>query len=78
MTKTFFAAHDDLSIYAIADSPENAIAKARDDARDDSAHFQTAICPAALAQHILENGWNGHRNSFDVISGIIVDTTNDA
>lgn len=78
MTKTMYAAYDDLSIYAIAESPEAAIEKARDDARDDAAMFQTAICPAGLADRINQHGWSGWANSFDVVNGIIVDTTDDA
>ena len=76
MTK--FAAYDANSIYAVADSPEAAIAKARDDARDDEAQFETARISDALAAWIDERGWNGHHDSFTVRHGEIIDTTNRA
>ncbi len=73
MTK--YAAHDKFSIYAIGETPEAAIAQARDDARDDSAQFDTAIVSDKLAAKIMRDGWDGNRNSFDVRHGEIFDTT---
>lgn len=61
-----FAAYDDLSIYAIADSPEAAIAQARADAGDPEARFSTAKCSNELAAYIEKYGWNGNRESFTV------------
>lgn len=70
MTK--FAAYDSLSIYAVADSAEAAIAKARDDARNDEAQFQTAEISDELAAEIERDGWDGNRRAFDVVAGKIV------
>lgn len=75
MTK--FAAYDANSIYAMPDTAEAAIDKARDDARDDTAKFDTARISDELAAWIDENGWNAMRRSFDIIDGYIVDTTNE-
>jgi hypothetical protein len=72
-----YAAFDDLSIYAIGNTPDEAVAKARRDAGDPQATFQTALIDPALAQWIDEHGWNGNRRSFRVENGAIVDTTND-
>ena len=74
MTK--FAAYDASSIYAVAETAEQAISKARDDARDDEAEFETARISDSLASWIEKNGWNGHTRSFDVRNGEIIDTTN--
>jgi hypothetical protein len=73
MTK--FAAYDSASIYAISDTPESAIAKAREDAGDSTAEFETAPIGAELAAWIDENGWNGAHRSFRLAYGRIVDTT---
>lgn len=70
MTK--FAAYDDLSIYAVADSAEAAIAKARDDARDPEAQFRTARVSEELCAKIERDGWDGNRRAFDVRDGWIV------
>jgi N-acetylglutamate synthase/N-acetylornithine aminotransferase len=69
MTK--FAAHDDLSIYAVADTAEAAITKARDEARDLEAQFLTAQISDELAAQIERDGWDGMRQSFDVVNGWI-------
>jgi transcriptional regulator with XRE-family HTH domain len=55
-----YAAYDDLSIYALGRSPEEAIANARRDANEPEAEFRTARVADALAQEIDLNGWNGN------------------
>jgi hypothetical protein len=72
-----YAAYDDFSIYAVSDSPENAIAKARDDAREPEAEFSTAMISDELAAQIARDGWDGMHRSFEIgRDGFIVDTTN--
>lgn len=73
---TRFAAYDDLAIYALGDSPEEAIQNARDDAREPEAEFSTALISDELAAWIEENGWDGKSRSFEIENGFIVDTTN--
>lgn len=71
-----YAAYDDMAIYAIGDSPESAIQKARDDAREPEAEFKTAPVREGLASAIEDAGWNPHLESFALDSdGLIVDTT---
>ncbi len=70
MTK--FAAYDPFSIYAVADTAEAAIAKARDDVRDEDAQFLTAEISDALAAEIARDGWDGNRRAFDVVGGQII------
>jgi hypothetical protein len=70
-----FAAYDDASIYAVADTSDAAIAKAREDAREPTAQFSTAYISDDLAAWIDENGWHGPSRSFAVRDGEIVDTT---
>ena len=72
---TRFAAYDDFSIYALGDTPEAAIAKARSDANDPTAFFKTDRISDDLAAFIDAEGWNGVLESFDVIDGVIADTT---
>ena len=72
-----FAAHDDTSIYAVADSAEAAIEKARNEARDQTAQFQVAPISDELAAQIERDGWDGMHQSFAFDgAGFIVDTTN--
>lgn len=75
MTK--FVAYDHNSIYAVGETRDAVIAKARDDARDDAAEFRTAPISDDLATWIDENGWNGHCDSFEIdrATGYIVDKT---
>lgn len=74
MTK--FAAYDDLSIYAVGDTPEAAAAKAREDANDPQAAFKIAPIADHLANQIAQGGWNGNRQSFEVAKdGHLVETT---
>lgn len=68
---TWYAAYDSMAIYAIGQSRDKAIAKARDDARDDEAQFETAIISIPLAYYIEANGWDGNSQSFDVHHGEI-------
>lgn len=76
MTK--FAAYDDNSIYALGDTPEQAIQTARDDAKEPEAQFKTAPIREELAAKIDRDGWNGYTNSFEIdrATGYIIDTTN--
>lgn len=71
-----YAAYDDLSIYAIGKTPEEAIHKARNDAGDPDAEFDTAYIGDDLAAWIERNGWNGNHRSFAIRNGRIIDTTN--
>ena len=66
-----YAAYDQSAIYAIADTPEAAIAKARDETRNSEATFETAKIGAADALEIEDRGFNGHRDSFEVKNGWI-------
>lgn len=75
MTK--FAAYHDASIYAVGDTPETAIAKAIKDTREPEARFLTAPISDALAAQIDQDGWNGHRQAFELDrNGQIVETEN--
>jgi len=76
--KNFFAAYDNNSIYAVAETADAAIDLARRDARDPDAKFSTAKISAALAEQINRDGWNGNIQSFRLVDGYIIDTTNDA
>ena len=64
MTK--FAAYDGLSIYAVADTAEAAIAKARRDTMEPDAEFDTAPITDEFAAWIEDNGWDGIHRSFEV------------
>jgi glycerol dehydrogenase-like iron-containing ADH family enzyme len=75
MTK--FAAYDDATIYAVADTAEMAIIEGRVNTNNPDAEFETAGISDALAAWIEENGWNGKYRSFDVRNGEIVDTTDE-
>lgn len=72
-----FAAHDDVSIYAVADSADGAVEKAKHDARDPKATFEASPISDDLATWIEDNGWNAMNRSFEVDrnTGYIVDTT---
>jgi hypothetical protein len=70
--KQMFAAYDTLSIYAVADTRAEAINKARADARDEEAQFETAVISTPLAYYIEANGWDGNSDSFEVVNGEIV------
>lgn len=73
-----YAAYDHHSIYAIADSPELAVQKARTDAREPEATFQTAPIRDGLAAAIEDAGWNPFIETFALDSnGFIIDTTQD-
>jgi len=67
-----YAAYDSRSIYAIGETPDLAIVRARIETRDPDAGFLTAKINEDLAAEIEANGWNGFSQSFDVIDGHIV------
>jgi hypothetical protein len=76
MKMTKFAAYDNLSIYAVADTAADAIPKARHEVCDDSAEFRIAQVSDDLAARIERDGWDGSRQTFDIDNnGFIVDTT---
>ena len=72
-----FAAYDANSIYATGDTPEGAIAKARDDAQDDAAQFWSAPISDEFAAHLDDAGWSGNSDGFEIdrASGALIDTT---
>ena len=70
-----YAAYDELSIYALGQTPDEAIVNALNDSGDPDAQFETARISDALAVQIERDGWNGNRQSFDVRGGEIVETT---
>jgi len=72
---TMYAAYDDFSIYAIANSRIDAVTKARINTRQLDAEFETAQISAELAAQIETDGWNGNHRSFIVRNGYIIDTT---
>lgn len=73
-----YAAYDATAIYAIGDSPEQAIQKARDDAREPEAQFKAAPIRDGLAAAIEDAGWNPHLETFGLDEhGYIIDTTKD-
>jgi len=74
----FYAAYDSASIYALGTSPADAIANARRDARDPDGVFETAPVSDAFAAQIEADGWDGYAQSFALVNGALVDTTDDA
>jgi len=74
---TFFSAHDDFSIYAVAETAEAAIAAAIKYSGAPDTMFATAKIGAELAAQIDRDGWDGNRQSFRIVDGYIVDTTNE-
>lgn len=72
-----FAAHDDISIYAVGNTPEDSIQNARDAANEPTAEFEASPISDALAAQIERDGWNGHRQSFAYRNGQLVDTTDE-
>ena len=72
---TRFAAYTDASIFAVADSADAAITKAREDAGDPTAEFQTARIGDEFAATIEDRGFHPNWHSFDIVNGEIVDTT---
>lgn len=73
MTK--FAAHDEHSIYALGDTAEIAVSRARRDNKDPDGHYSVTPITDDLAAWINENGWDGYERSFSIRDGVIVDTT---
>lgn len=71
-----YAAYDDLSIYAVHDTADGALARAKADAGDPEAVFRVAPISDGLAYQIVLNGWDGAIRSFEIgRNGWIVDTT---
>jgi len=71
--KRYFAAYCPISIYAIGDSPESAIAQAQDDCRDLDAQFSVAEINPLFAEKITRDGFNPYRDSFYIKNGIILE-----
>jgi|GEM_PF-3030834 hypothetical protein len=70
----FFAAYDDVSIYAIGTTVDEAIATARTETQNPDAQFQTARISVSLAAFIETHGWDLSRR-FALVGGSLVDTT---
>lgn len=71
-----YAAYDDMSIYALGDTPEQAIDNARSEAKDPYARFSTAPISDTFAAWIEVNGWDGKNRSFAIDKyGYLIDTT---
>lgn len=72
-----YAAYDDFTIYAVHDTADGAIAKAKAEIGDPDATFSVAPISDDFAAWIARNGWNGNFRSFEVNrDGYLVDTTN--
>ena len=69
-----YAAYDSRSIYAIGETPDLAIVRARIETRDPDAGFLTAKINEDLAAEIEVNGWDGFSRSFLIRGGYIVAT----
>jgi len=69
-----YAAYDSRAIYAIGETPDSAIARARADCRDPDAGFLTAKIDDDLAAEIEVDGWDGFSRSFLIRGGYIVAT----
>lgn len=61
-----YAAFDENSIYAIAESAEQAIKQARHDAQAPEAEFDTAIIDDKFAAYIERFGFDGKADSFKI------------
>jgi hypothetical protein len=71
-----FAAYDDISIYGIGDTAEDAIADARSKVRNDEAEFQIARISDDFAAQIEHDGWDSSRQTFTIDNnGFIVEMT---
>ena len=71
-----FAAYDDVSIYGIGDTAEEAVVTARSKVRNDDAEFNVACISNDLAARIDHDGWDGSRQTFKIDdNGFIVETT---
>lgn len=73
----FYAAYDDQSIYSTGETPEDAIKFAREMVQNSDAEFEVAFISDELVQQIDENGWDGMNQSFHVVRGWIVETTDE-
>lgn len=72
-----FAAYDDSSIYAIGNTPDEAIENARRHIGEPEAKFMALNVTDEFAAWIEENGWNGWKRSFAIRKGYLVDTTDE-
>jgi hypothetical protein len=61
-----YAAYDDVSIYAIGMTPDEAIANAKEATRDPNAHFKAAHICDEFAAYIEEHGWDASCDSFSI------------
>ncbi|HSH41636.1 MAG TPA: hypothetical protein VK973_05865 [Arenicellales bacterium] len=68
---TIYAAYDAFSIYGLGATPEAAIQRARDKAKDDTATFETAEIERRFAEYIEEHGFDGKHDSFEIVDGVI-------
>jgi hypothetical protein len=71
----FFAAYDDVSIYATGTTEIEAVENARREVQDADAEFQTAPISAAFAAYIEAEGWDSWGRRFALVGGYLVDTT---
>ena len=69
MTK--FAAYDDLSIHATGDTPDLAIANAREKSGNPEAQFKTARMSEMFAAWVDQYGWDRENQCFSVEYGVI-------
>lgn len=71
-----YVAFDTDAIYAVADSPQAAVAKAREEVRDREAQFDTAPVSDILAAQIERDGWDAGRQWFDINDdGYVIERT---
>lgn len=68
---TRYAAHDDLSIYALGATPDEAIANAIAEVRNEEAQFQVTPIDPAFAITIDREGFDPMRDTFHVDRGVI-------
>lgn len=70
-----YAAYDDLAIYALGDTPAQAVKNARDAGKEPTARFLVAPVTDEFARWIDEHGWDGAHRTFDLVHGFLIDTT---
>ena len=70
-TTTIYAAHDDLSIYALGATPQEAVAVARHVSKDSEAQFAVSSIDPAFAEEIYRNGFDPMSDTFHVVEGVI-------
>ncbi len=59
-----YAAHDDVSVYAFGDSPEEAISNAKLETGDAGAHFAATPIAEDFAAEIAVKGWDPSVDAF--------------